>query len=180
MTKLELEQCMDAHGKEIYSFCKSLTGNQMEADDLYQDTFLTAMEKDDKIHMEGNPKSYLLSVAVRLWKNRKRKFAWRNRIAGMETFVDGWEEHGTESVRQDSPEEIFFGEEEKQIVRHAVRGLPEKHRVVVLLFYMEEMTVAEIAAVLKLPQGTVKSRLHHARQQLQNELEVVLNEKRNG
>ncbi|HAT88626.1 MAG TPA: hypothetical protein DCS73_02500 [Roseburia sp.] len=44
---------MDAHGKEIYSFCKSLTGNQMEADDLYQDTFLTAMEKDDKIHMEG-------------------------------------------------------------------------------------------------------------------------------
>ena len=65
-------------------------------------------------------------------------------------------------------------------MRHAVRGLPEKHRVVVLLFYMEEMTVAEIAAVLKLPQGTVKSRLHHARQQLQNELEVVLNEKRNG
>ena len=49
----DLLQCMDAHGKEIYSFCKSLTGNQMEADDLYQDTFLTAMEKDDKIHMEG-------------------------------------------------------------------------------------------------------------------------------
>ena len=99
MTKLELEQCMDAHGKEIYSFCKSLTGNQMEADDLYQDTFLTAMEKDDKIHMEGNPKSYLLSVAVRLWKNRNTPTQSRTPKAAPLNFIG---RHGKKAPSQGS------------------------------------------------------------------------------
>ncbi len=62
------------------------------------------------------------------------------------------------------------------MVRKAVAALPEKYRLPVLLFYMENLKVAEIAAVLKLPQGTVKSRLFQARKVLQKELEVVLNE----
>ena len=108
------------------------------------------------------------------------KFAWRNRIAGMETFVDGWEEHAAESVRQDSPEEIFLERKKNRSCAMPCVDFPKNTGSSYYFFYMEEMTVAEIAAVLKLPQGTVKSRLHHARQQLQNELEVVLNEKRNG
>ena len=72
-----LENCIRDHGQEIYSFCKFLTQNQEEAEDLYQDTFLLATEKRNEIDFAGNPKSYLLSVAIRLWKNKKRKWAWR-------------------------------------------------------------------------------------------------------
>lgn len=81
MTNLELEQFITEYGREIYSFCVSLCGSRQEADDLYQDTFLTALEKIDRIDIAGNIRSYLLSVAVRLWKNRRRKRAWRRRIA---------------------------------------------------------------------------------------------------
>ena len=80
MTIQELEQIIALHGKEIYSFCNSLTGNRILADELYQDSFLKATEKLDRLQADGNIKSYLLSVALRLWKNQKRKFAWRNRI----------------------------------------------------------------------------------------------------
>ena len=69
MTKTELENCIWEHGKEIYSFCLSLTLNSQEADDLYQDTFLKAMELLHQINYRHNPKSYLLSVALKLWKN---------------------------------------------------------------------------------------------------------------
>ena len=52
------------------------------------------------------------------------------------------------------------------------------YRIVVLLYYMEGLTVAQIAAAVKIPEGTVKSRLYHARKILEKELEVVLYEKR--
>ena len=74
MTVFELEQCIETYGKEVYSFCLHLTGAREWADELYQDTFLTAMEHITKLHNDAgaNPKSYLLSVAIRLWKNKRR------------------------------------------------------------------------------------------------------------
>ena len=81
MTVFELEQCIQEYGKEVYSFCLHLTGVREWADELYQDTFLTAMEHITQLHNDAgaNPKSYLLSVAIRLWKNKRRKAAWRKR-----------------------------------------------------------------------------------------------------
>ena len=81
MTKAELAECIDAYGTDIYSFCAYLTGSRQEAEDLYQDTFLKAVELRETIKADQNPKSYLLAVAVRIWKNKRRKFAWRKRIA---------------------------------------------------------------------------------------------------
>ena len=69
MTDFELEQFITEYGADIYSFCCCLTGSRQEADDLYQETFLRAIEKKQILDAEGNPKSYLLSVAIRLWKN---------------------------------------------------------------------------------------------------------------
>lgn len=168
-----MEQCIREYGKEIYSFCKHLTCSRQEADDLYQDTFLKAVELQQKIDWQENPKSFLLSVAVRIWKNRKRKAAWRNRIAPTEVLIeerDVEECHDTEA----SLEESYIIHEESRIVRSAVDKLPEKLRMCVLLFYMEELSIPQIAKVLKIPQGTVKSRLYQARKQLQKELEDVL------
>lgn len=79
-------------------------------------------------------------------------------------------------MAQKTVEEALIFQEETVMVRKAVAALPEKYRLPVLLFYMEDLKVAEIATVLKLPQGTVKSRLFQARKVLQKELEVVLNE----
>lgn len=176
MTKMELEQCIAAYGKDIYSFCKGLAKSTPEAEDLYQDTFLKAVELGGKIDSGGNPKSYLLSIAIRIWKNRKRKYAWRNRIAGMDSFAEGQEDKAADEEAGTSPETIFLCREEQKAVRQAVGRLPEKYRLVVLLFYMEELSVDEIGAVLKIPAGTVKSRLHHARKQLERELEDVFYE----
>lgn len=81
MTIQELEQCIALYGKDIYSFCRHLTKDKEYADELYQDTFLEAIKKLKDIRYQDNPKSYLLSIALRLWKNRVRKMAWRNRIA---------------------------------------------------------------------------------------------------
>ncbi len=176
MTKSELENCIIKYGTEIYSFCRSITFNLQDADDLFQDTILKAMELADEIDDTRNPKGYLLSVAYKLWKNKKRKHAWRNRIAAVLPLADAPElEHMDEHAP--SPEQELLRKEESALVRQAVSRLPEKYKLPILLFYMEHLPIAQIAFVLKIPVGTVKSRLHQAKKILEKELEAALDEK---
>jgi len=165
----QLETCIDKYGKDIFAFCCHMTGNRSEAEELYQDTFLKAMEILPKIQYDDNPKSFLLSVALRLWKNKKRKRAWRMRIAPMVAF---------EEALTEAPvvEEVMLQKEQNEFIRSKVAELEEKYRIPIYLFYAEQLKLEEIAKILKLPVGTVKTRLHTARKMLKKELEVVIDE----
>lgn len=183
MEKRELEICIHEYGKDIYSFCRHLACSRQEADDLYQDTFLKAMELEGKLDLSNNPKSYLLSVALRIWKNRKRKYARRNRIAPLQSIMEEKDLDADAALRGEtelSPEEQILNREERMAVRQAVDRLPDRMRATVLLYYMEDMPVKEVAAVMRIPAGTVLSRLHQARKILRKELESVLNGKETG
>jgi RNA polymerase sigma-70 factor (ECF subfamily) len=170
MTIQELEQCIALYGKDIYSFCRHLTREKESADDLYQDTFLEAMKKITAIRYGENPKSYLLSIALRIWKNRVRKMAWRNRIAPT-GCADSLTEHL--AAEEIDVEEQLMEEEERRQLWRAINNLPDKLRIPLLLYYMEEQSVSEIARMLSLPQGTVKSRLYQARKLIKKELEAL-------
>lgn len=169
MTIDELQDCIQLYGNDIYSFCRQLVCDRQEADDLYQDTFLLAVEHLNRLDASKNPKSYLLSAALRIWKNKKRKFAWRQRIAPTGGSID-------EAKDFISPvptaEELVICAEERDIVSSAVQRLDDKYRIPILLYYTEQLSVGEIASMLALPAGTVKSRLHSARKILERELEV--------
>ena len=78
-----------------------------------------------------------------------------------------------EAYVTDSIETEVLRTEERQYVQRAVDALPEKYRIVVLLYYMEELSVAQIASLLRVPVGTVKSRLHQARKLLRQQLTEV-------
>ena len=173
MTITELEQCIDEYGKDIFSFCRQITGSTQEGEDLYQDTFLKAMELSEKMDMERNPKSYLLSIAIRLWKNRRRKFAWRQRIAGMESLDAKIEMNGlTGDTEIRLPEEEILTREQSDFVRRCIGELSEKYRIPIYLYYSAELSVKEISDCIKLPEGTVKSRLHKARKMIKERLEA--------
>ncbi len=176
MTNTELEHCITTYGAAIYSFCRHLAPNRQEADDLYQDTFLKAVELSAKINYAQNPKSYLLAIALRIWKNKKRKFAWRRRIAAMCSLEENLTAHNGDASTP-SLEERIVQQEEHERVRQAVDQLPERFKLPILLYYMEELPIAQISVILKIPDGTVKSRLYQARKQLAKELEVILDEK---
>lgn len=174
MTITELKQCIDCYGKEIYGFCKHITGNLQDGEDLYQDTFLKAVELADKIELSQNPKSYLISIAVRLWKNRSRKRAWRQRIAGMEALDEHTELYGEAQENEaKTPEAEVLISEQNAFVSKCVSELEEKYRLPIYLYYSAELSVKEIAECMKLPQGTVKSRLHKARTIIKEKLEVA-------
>ncbi len=168
MNKQLLEHYIEAYGTDIYSFCIRLTQNRELAEELYQDTFLAMCEKEDWKE-EGNVKSYLLGITMKLWQNRKRKFAWRKRIAAE---IPLSKEQGLEAFSADENlEQHMVSKEEQEAVWKAVYKLPEQLRIVILLYYMEDFKVADIAEKLSLSISNVKSKLMRARRYLKQELE---------
>lgn len=161
----KIEQLIRDYGKDIYSFCMYLTGNRDMADEIYQQSFLIALEKGD-IDMSNNPKSYLLSIAVNVRNNQRRKLLWRRE----KYDADAPDIPDTVADQSPTAEEDLIIRERNREIRRAVSELPEKMRQVVILFYTEELQISEIASILSISEGTVKSRLHYAKKTLKGRL----------
>jgi RNA polymerase sigma-70 factor (ECF subfamily) len=147
---------VDEYGDAVFRFCRSLTYSKEDAEDLFQETFLSAFAHPQKIRDSDKPLSFLFSTALYLWKSWKRKYARRNRLAQVEPL----DETVASGV---NVEDAFLEQDELRAVREAVDALPEKFKIPIILYYTAEQSVADIATTLKLPEGTVKSRLFKAR-----------------
>lgn len=166
----EFINLVDEYGDSIYKFCRSLTYSREDADDLFQETFLRVFEQLPKLNASGNPQGFLFSTSLYIWKSWKRKYARRKRLAPMERL----DENRVSSVEM---EDNIMMQEEIRIVREIVESLPEKYKIPLILYYTVEMSVTDIAAVLKLPQGTVKSRLFKGRELVEKGLAEIHYEK---
>lgn len=177
MTKTELEKCINEYGSEIFSFCRYLTRSVQEGEELYQDCFLRALELEVKGAQGDNPKSYLLSIAINLWKNKRRKYAWRKRILNMDSLEQVTDSYGEQRVllpqEGAQPEEEVLSKEMAELVRKLLAALPEKYKLPLYLYFAAELSIKEMALCLKIPEGTVKSRLHKAKQLMKEKLEEI-------
>lgn len=175
MNNNEFEQFVQDNGKDILRFCRMTCGNNESGDELYQDTMLTLLRKRQRLDIQQNLRSYALSISILLWKNKKKKYSNRNRLIPMES-IDHTETKGNPAIADNtvtSPENSIIQEEEKNTVRQVVANLPEKYRLPIHLFYSADISVQEIAKVLQIPEGTVKSRMNKAKRLLKKELEAL-------
>ena len=154
----EIEKCIDEFGTDVYRFCLKLCADKTDAEDLYQQTFLKALETEWELDWENNPKALFFSLAHNLWKSDRRKQARRSRIAPGSNLDDEMELCSGESI-----EESYF--------------LPEKFQIPLLLFYLSDCSVEQIATIIKKPPGTVKSRLFKGRSLIKKRLEEAGYEK---
>ena len=168
MDAREIEKCMDHFGTDIYRFCLKLCADKEDAEDLYQQTFLKALEKEWTPDWEKNPKALFFSLAHNLWKSDRRKQARRNTIAPCSNFDNETEMvlHSEESIEED-----YLHKEMLAKVSQIIQTLPEKFRVPLLLFYLSDCPIAQIAAIINKPPGTVKSRLFKGRNLIKKRLE---------
>lgn len=175
MNNKEFEQFVLDNGKEILRFCRMTCADREAGDELYQDTMLKLLSKMRSLDLGQNVRSYALSVSILLWKNKKKKYANRNRLIPMES-MDRLEAEGNPEIvglSEASPENCILMEDERIVVQQVVARLPEKYRIPVYLFYSAELSIQEIAKVLQIPAGTVKSRMNKAKHVLKEELEAL-------
>lgn len=166
------------HMDALYRYAMRLTYNERDAEDLLQDTFLRALRFWDKYQAGTNCKAWLF----RIMKNQFLNKVDKSRRSLDETSLDDTEEWylygqlkdgGPDSVKND-PASIFELRDWGDHIRQAVERLPEDFREPLVMFDGEGLSYQEIADILELPIGTVRSRLNRARKKLQRDLAPIM------
>ncbi|HEY3279190.1 MAG TPA: sigma-70 family RNA polymerase sigma factor [Gemmatimonadales bacterium] len=155
------------HLDALYRVALRLTGNAADADDLVQETMLKAYRAWHQYEKGTNAKGWLLTILRHAFINE-----YRRRTRHPETVdVDTIEPFAVFSeIQDDDPQGAFFDRIVDDEVLKAIDQLPEAFRETLVLSDVEGMSYQEIAKILEIPVGTVKSRLFRARQLLQGRL----------
>ena len=172
MEKEQLAQIIAAYGPDILRFCRITAGSSAEGDELYQDTMLILLEKRKDLDESQNVKSYAISVSVKLWKNKQRKVARRLQLVPLESLEE-LTQRGIQPGETASPEASLLQKSQTEVLREMIRQLPRRYRLPLQLHYSADLPVKEIAALMKLPESTVKTRLRRAKEQLRQKLEEM-------
>ena len=163
------EQELLPHADALYNFAYHLTYNEDDANDLVQEAYMKAFRFIDK-YIEGtNAKAWLFKILKNAFINEYRKKSKRPIKVDFEDIVSYHNEDKQQSSCKDLREEIYhniMGDE----VTNAVNSLGIEFRTVILLCDIEGFSYEEIAKIIGIPIGTVRSRLHRARNMLKNKL----------
>ena len=140
MDKHEFEQFVTEYGKDILRFCRMNAGSTERGNELYQDTMVKLLEKQKKLDAAQNIKSYAMQTAILLWKNKKKKYAVRNRILPESSLEEYMEQGGLSGACEDekTPEQQMLNQAEIEEVQAVVAALPEKYRMPVYLNFSAE------------------------------------------
>ena len=157
----DFERLMRESYRLVYQVAYSVLGNAADAEEIAQDTFLTAYRKFDSLLDADKFRPWVARASWRLALNHRRGAA---RARGRDgAWVSSQAASGT-------PETQASEREFEARLRAQVDLLPDKLKAVVLLIGVEEMDVRTVAGILGIPEGTVRSRLHLARRQLLREV----------
>lgn len=174
------EELVVMHQKQIYNLAYRMTGNGEDACDIVQETFLRAFKSIAKFNMNSTFGTWLYRIAANICIDhiRKKKKA---RVYPF-SYQDNPYQRGGELLTQrgESPEEQVERRYERERIQLAINRLPEDHRTVIVLRDIQGKTYKEIADILKLNIGTVKSRINRARLNLKEELKRVEEQKNKG
>jgi RNA polymerase sigma-70 factor (ECF subfamily) len=160
---LNWDDIVTDHSARVYRLAYRLTGNRQDAEDLTQDVFVRVFKSLDT-YVAGNFEGWLHRITTNLFLDRMRR---KSRIR-MDAFVEGAEERVESS--EVLPEYAVHDANFDPDIEAALAQLPEEFRVAVVLCDIEGLAYEEIASVLGVKLGTVRSRIHRGRTQLREAL----------
>jgi RNA polymerase sigma-70 factor (ECF subfamily) len=158
--------------RQVYNLAYRMLGNAEDAGDLVQDTFLRAYGALTSFRQDASFLTWLYKIASNLCIDQLRSRKAKSTLS-LEVELEEGREPAAD-FRSTDPEEAAVRGSVQDVVQRAIGNLPEKYRAVVVMRHLNDMSVDEIARVLELPTGTVKTHLFRAREMLRGRLRPVL------
>ena len=156
----------------LYNFAYHLTYDEADANDLVQETYMKAFRFIDKYHQGTNAKAWLFKILKNAFINEYRKKSKQPTKVDYEEVISYHEGENQDSAGfLDLRAEIFQGMMGDEVT-NAINSLPVDFKTVILLCDIEGFTYEEIAKIVDIPIGTVRSRLHRARNMLKEKLKT--------
>jgi len=168
------EEIVLKYQDRIYNLCRHMLGNTHEAEDAAQDTFLKAYQKLKDFRPEASLYTWLYRIAVNTCLDYKKRpfFESLFKKAGGDEFAD------EAASDWPSPERLYESKQIGLALHNSIRKLPSKLRTAIVLKEIEGLPYEEIADILEISIGTVKSRISRAREALKGMMKNYIGQKR--
>lgn len=162
------EDLVRRHERRVFRLLLRMLGSREEAEDVAQEAFLSLHRHGHRFRREARFSTFVYRVAANAALNRRRTLGRnRNRVNELKTQ----QEAGFDlPPAPRDPEDAAAGSETQALVQRALLDLPRDLRIAVVLYDIEGQSYQEVAQVLGIPEGTVKSRIHRARRALRERL----------
>lgn len=163
-------ELVNLYADKLYQLAFRLTGNRQEAEDVVQETFLRVYKHLDRYDEKLKFSTWIYRIASNLCIDRLRK---RRNVYSLDAQSAEHEDLDGYSMLpgdERTPESEVLLSETQEMVHRAIESLPLKYKSVVVLRYLQDLSLQEIAEVLDMPVTTVKTRVHRAREYMRRKI----------
>ena len=160
--------------KRVYNLAYRLSGHYDEANDISVDAFIRVFQALRLFRGDANFSTWLFRIVTNVYLDRRKRTRNKQHLS-LEEYIELEENSVARQVEDPAPSPALRAEERERhdMMQSAINSLPDYQRVMIVLYHTEGLSYEEIAEVLALPIGTVKSRLNRARLTLREKLEPL-------
>jgi RNA polymerase sigma-70 factor (ECF subfamily) len=161
------QQLIERYQNKIYNYVHKILQNRTEAEDITQETFIKAYFALKSFKKEFKFSTWLYKIATNLCWN----FLKKNKTINLENSIfERFESQDKSAI------EKIEKEDESSVIHESIKKLLPKYRIVITLFYFDGLSLKEISRVLNLPEGTIKTHLYRAKNNLKEIIEEAYEE----
>ncbi|RJG17613.1 RNA polymerase sigma factor SigW [Paenibacillus thiaminolyticus] len=167
-------EIVELYKDKIYHLAYRMLNNRHEAEDVVQDTFLRVYRNLDRYDENQKFSTWIYRIGTNLCIDRLRKRKPNYSLDAEMTEQEGVDGYAMIPSDDRTPESYLIVSETQRMVQEAINSLPSKYRSVMVLRYLQDMSLQEISDVLDMPVTTIKTRVHRGREFLRKKLERKL------
>lgn len=161
----KIEQLMNDYGNDVLKIAYFYLKDKHLAEDAFQEVFVKVYKNYDKFKNFSSEKTWIISITINTCRDMLR-VSWIKKV----NFFKDTSEYSLTGTLENLDEEIARKMQYEELLKEVMK-LPLKYREAVILYYYEELSTMDISVALKIPEGTVRSRLFRARTILKSNIE---------
>ncbi|CAG7652778.1 ECF RNA polymerase sigma factor SigW [Paenibacillus solanacearum] len=167
-------ELVELYRDKIFHLAYRMLHNRHEAEEIAQETFLRVYTNLDRYDENQKFSTWIYRIGTNLCIDRLRKRKATFSLDAELNEGEGGDWYNTLASPEESPDNQVVLSETQQQIRESIETLPEKYKAVVILRYLQDLSLQEISDVLSMPVTTIKTRLHRGRDFLRKKLEKLL------
>lgn len=167
-------ELVDLYKDKLYHLGYRMLSNRHEAEDIVQETFLRVHKNWNRYDDKQKFSTWIYRIATNLCIDRLRKRKPSYYLDAEMNDQEGLDGYTLVPGDERTPETEYLLSETQQTIHQAIEGLPAKYKSVIVLRYLQELSLQEIGEVLGMPVTTVKTRVHRGREFLRKKLEHTM------
>ncbi len=166
------DELVSHYEKRVFNFAYRIAGNYDDANDVAQEAFVRVFNSIHTFRGDANFTTWIYRIVTNVYLDERKK-SKSHRQTSLDEYIELDENSVSRQIEDDTPhpDEVVEEKERDSALQKAINELPDYQRIIVTLYHLKHVSYEEIAEMLNLPIGTVKSRLNRSRLALKEKLE---------